>query len=76
MYYDRYDIYLHTSSNNLALNATMYLLSLGTEIKVSSHLRFSVSYFDKREMCPCKFLSLGLNLESMLWSKKEDDEDL
>ena len=40
---DHYDIYLHNSSNNLALKATLYLLSLGTEIKVSSQLSLILS---------------------------------
>ena len=43
---DHYDIYLHKSSNNnLALNATLYLLSLGTEIKVSSHFPLCYSHW-------------------------------
>ena len=40
---DHYDIYLHNSSNNLALKATLYLLSLGTEIEVSSQLSLILS---------------------------------
>ena len=31
--YDHNDIYLHNSSNNLALKAKLYLLSLGTKMK-------------------------------------------
>ena len=31
--HDHNDIYLHNSSNNLALKATLYLLSLGTKMK-------------------------------------------
>ena len=30
---DHYDIYLHKPSNNLALNAILYLLSSGTKLK-------------------------------------------
>ena len=49
---DHYDIYLHKSSNNnLALNATLYLLSLGTEIKVSSHFPLCYSYWYWIEKC-------------------------